>query len=384
MAVSLTGVQVLNFAMAWVAAGTSGLLAGLVLTAGNLPQALLLLTGGAVADRVGLWRVVLLGYGGMVALLCAFAITAAVLGSPAWLLLGAAAVIGAVEALWGPASAAVPLALVPRAALPRALSARQVVQQSSGFVGPALGGVVVALGGLVLAASLNAVTFALVFVLVLLLRPAGAMPNTPGTASLWQQSLDGVRVVARDPLLRAALLLLFFAAGILLPVVGLLIPVLARQQGWPASTTGWALGGFGLGYAAVALTVSLRGLPRRPGVVAVLGIGLAGAAVSALSVAPVLAAPAATVVIGVGAGGFASSVGPLVLGSAPPEYAARVQALAALTQVLPVLVTNGALGYTADVVGARWVIGFCGLATAAVALVALKSTALRTAGDGGP
>jgi hypothetical protein len=69
--------------------------------------------------------------------------------------------------------------------------------------------------------------------------------------------------------------------------------------------------------------------------------------------APGWAAPASTVVIGLGAGGFASSIGPLVLGSAPREYAARVQALAALAQVLPVLVTNAVLGYLADLAGAR-------------------------------
>lgn len=381
LGVSMTGVQVLSFALAWVAAGTSGLLAGLVLTAGNVPQALLLLTGGAIADRAGLWRVALLGYATMVVLLCVLAVTVAALGSPVWLLLAAAALIGAVQALYRPASAAIPLQLVPRAALPRALSARQVVQQSSGFVGPALGGVVVALGGLVLAAVLNAVTYVLVLGLVLILKPSGRPTTAFAPASMWQQSLDGLRVVARDPLLRAALLLLLVVAGILLPVVGLLIPVLARQQGWPAATTGWALGGFGLGYGVIALTVSVRGLPRRPGMVALLGIGVAGVAVAALSVAPVGIAPVTTVAVGLGAGGFASSIGPLVLGSAPPQYAARVQAVAALAQVLPVLLTNGVLGYLADVVGARAVIASCGAGTIAVALVALTSTAIRNAGE---
>lgn len=224
-------------------------------------------------------------------------------------------------------------------------------------------------------------TYVLVLGLVLILRPSGRPTQTFATTSMWQQSLDGVRVVARDPLLRAALLLLLVVAGILLPVVGLLIPVLARQQGWPAATTGWSLGGFGLGYGAVALTVTFRGLPRRPGMVALLGVGLAGVAVGALSVTPVGIAPVTTVAIGLGAGCFASSIGPLVLGSAPPQYAARVQAVAALAQVLPVLLTNGALGYLADVVGARSVIATCGVATTAVAVIALRSTAIRNAGE---
>jgi MFS family permease len=376
-AVSLTGVEVLSFAMAWVAAGTSGLLAGIVLTAGNLPHALLLLTGGAVADRVGLWRVLLIGYGVMVALLSTLAVMVTVVGSPAWLLVGAAALIGSVEALYRPAGAAVPLELVPRAALARALSSRQVAQQASGFLGPVVGGLVIAAGGLVLAASVNAVTFVVMVCLVLALRPRRDGVTVPASSSLWAQSVDGIRVVARDPLLRSSLLLLFFVAGILLPVVGLLIPVLARQQGWPASTTGWALGGFGLGYAAVALLVSFRGLPPRPGLVAILGIAVAGLAAGVLAYASSAVAPTATVVIGIGAGAFASSLGPLVLGSAPPEYAARVQAVAALAQVLPVLVTSALLGYLADVEGARTVVLICAGATVLVAVLALGSKELR-------
>jgi hypothetical protein len=118
---------------------------------------------------------------------------------------------------------------------------------------------------------------------------------------------------------------------------------------------------------------------RGPASVALLGIALAGAAVGGVGYAPGWAAPASTVVIGLGAGGFASSIGPLVLGSAPREYAARVQALAALAQVLPVLVTNAVLGYLADLAGARPVMLWCAAATIVVALVATGSRELRGA-----
>ena len=58
---SLLGTQVLAFGMAWAAASLSGTLAGLVLTAIVLPRVLLLLVGGAVADRAGPFRVLLVG-----------------------------------------------------------------------------------------------------------------------------------------------------------------------------------------------------------------------------------------------------------------------------------------------------------------------------------
>ena len=53
--------------MTWAAASLGGVLAGLVLTAINLPRVLLLLVGGAVADRAGPFRVLLIGDGVMLA-----------------------------------------------------------------------------------------------------------------------------------------------------------------------------------------------------------------------------------------------------------------------------------------------------------------------------
>ncbi|WP_428965237.1 hypothetical protein [Micromonospora fluostatini] len=76
---ALTGTQVLAFASAWVAAGEGGLLAGLVLTATNLPRVLLVLVGGAVADRVGPGRVLVGTAVAMVVVTGALAVGAAVL-----------------------------------------------------------------------------------------------------------------------------------------------------------------------------------------------------------------------------------------------------------------------------------------------------------------
>ena len=116
---------------------------------------------------------------------------------------------------------------------------------------------------------------------------------------------------------------------------------------------------------------------------AALGIAVAGAAVGCLGYSSASTAPVATEVTGLGAGAFASSIGPLVLGSAPPDYAARVQSLAALAQVLPVLLTNALLGYPSDVAGARCVVLFCAATTVAVAVVALGSMELRHVTDTG-
>jgi MFS family permease len=95
---SLLGTQMLFFALAWVAAGHGGAAAGLVLTAGNLPRTALLLVGGALADRVGLWRVLVVGDVVMTVATGLLALAVVTLGTPLWLLIGAAFLTGVVDA----------------------------------------------------------------------------------------------------------------------------------------------------------------------------------------------------------------------------------------------------------------------------------------------
>ncbi|MEE6289057.1 MFS transporter [Georgenia sp. MJ173] len=409
---SMFGVQLLGFAMAWVAAGQSATLAGLVLVSVNLPRTLLLLVGGAVADRRGAWRVMIYGDGAMVLVTGGFALATWAWGPRPALLVGAALLIGTVDAFYLPAAGSMPRQLLAPEQLTRDMSARQVTAQLGGVLGAPLGGVVVTALGLATAAALNSATFAVMLVLLLVIRPrtgddverpspagrvpadgpvpaagrapaAGCVPadgRATAGSGVVAAAVDGLRLAVGDRLLRAALVLLAGTAALLLPVVPLLLPVLARQHGWDATGTGVVAGTAGGTVAAVAVLVMVRGGFRLPGVAACAGlmVSAAGTALLAVGAAGGPVAVLAAVLVGAGTGLFSTNLGPLVLGSTPPAYLARLQSVVTLAQSLPLVIANGALGAAADAVGAAAALLGCAVGLVVIAGWALLATPLRS------
>ncbi|KOV36508.1 MFS transporter [Streptomyces sp. XY431] len=395
------GDAALAFALGWAAAAHGGAAAGLVLTVITVARTVLVLVGGAVADRLGARRVMLAGDAVMLAATLALAAAAGLLGTPLRLLLLAALVIGVVDAFYLPASGSMPRLLVDAGQLPRALALRQAGGQLAALLGAPLGGALVAAGGLPGAALVDAASFA-VLLLVLLLLPVSDPRRAPaaradtdtdtdtdtGTdrpAGLVREAAAGVRLATGDRLLRAALLLAGAAAGAVLPVVSLLGPLLARSAGWGAGAAGLVAGAQGAGVLAVAVLLARRGAGagRRPlgaGTGAAAGLCAAAAGIALLAAAPV---PAAAVVggllTGAGSGLFAGRLGPLVLGAAPDSHLSRVQALLTLVQSAALVLSTGALGLLADTAGPRVPIALCALATGAAGLLALASPVLRRA-----
>ncbi|MEV6815969.1 MFS transporter [Micromonospora sp. NPDC051296] len=399
--VSLVGVQAMAFAMAWVAAGQGGRFAALVLTAINLPRVLLLLVGGAVADRVGAWRVMIISVAAMVVVTVALAVAASSAADPRLPLLLTALAIGIVDAFYLPSAGSMPRRLVPPAALARAMSARQVAGQLAVFAGPPLGSLVLAAAGLAGVALANAAGFLVVLSILVALRPRAGGSSGPGEGrssdpgagrasdaregrtadpvpSVWRAAVDGLRIAASHSALRPALLLTGVAAGFLLPVSSLLVPLLARERAWSPQATGAVVAAVALGTASVAVTVLVRGALSRPGMAAAAGLLVAAAAVAALAAgrSPVWAT-AAGAAIGLGSGVFATHIGPLILAAAPVTHLARVQSVLVLAQSLPLLLTTNVLGSLADAVRAPAVLSGCAVVLATAALAALTSPTLR-------
>ncbi|MGW3074976.1 MFS transporter [Kitasatospora sp. NPDC001132] len=375
----LLGDAALYFALGWAASAHGGGAAGLVLTAITVPRTALVLLGGAVADRFGARRVMLVGDTVMLVATGALALVAADRGTPLWLLVAAAAVIGTVDAFHLPASGSMPRRLVPADRLPRALALRQAGGQSAVLLGAPLGGLLVAAGGLSGAALVDAASFGVVLLVLLRVRPGEEGPSGP-REGLLREAASGVRLALADPLLRAALLLTGAAAGALLPVVSLLGPLLARAHGWAAGTAGLVSAGQAAGVLAVAALVARRGGLPRAGVGAAAGLCTAsmGTALLALAGEPAVAV-AGSAVAGLGSGLFACHLGPLVLTGAPHSHLSRVQALLTLVQSLALVLANALLGPLADAAGATLPTLLCALATATAGLTALATPALRRA-----
>ncbi|MFJ3724239.1 MFS transporter [Streptomyces sp. NPDC090045] len=371
---SLLGDAVLYFALGWAASAHGGGTGALVLTAITLPRTLLLLLGGAVGDRFGARRVMVVGDAVMLAATLALALASSRLDASPWLLVTVAAVVGTVDAFYLPAAGSMPRSLVGKAQLPRALAVQQAAGQLASLLGAPLGAVLVAAAGLTGAALADAATFAVVLVVLVCVRPAFDVERSPRGEGLLAGAADGVRVAAGDPVLRSALLLTAAAACFLLPVMSLLNPLLAREHGWSAGAAGLIAGGQSLGVVAVALLVSRRGTLRRLGRGAALGLCVAAPGITAVALAGeagVAVAVAGAIVTGAGSGMFACHIGPLVLSGAPGTHLARLQALLTLVQSLALVVGNNALGALADSGGATVATALCAAGACAAGLTGL-------------
>jgi len=353
-------------------------MAALVLTAITLPRTVLLLLGGAVGDRFGARRVMIIGDVVMLAAVLALAVAGRVWGTPPWMLLGFAAVIGTVDAFYLPATGSMPRRLVSKEQLPRAMALRQAGGQVASLLGAPLGAVLVAVAGLSGTALFDGGTFAAVLAVMVWVRPAAEVPPSPHPEGLLAGITEGVKLVARDPVLRPALLLTAAAAAGLLPVVALLGPLLARSNGWGPGSAGLVAAGQGAGILLAALLAAHRGPMRRICVGACVGLGLSAVGIAGLAAAPAPAeAVVAAVAVGAGPGMFACHLGPLVLAGAPDTHLSRVQSLLTLVQSLAFVVANDVLGWLASAADARSAIVLCAVVGCAAGVAGLATPSLR-------
>ncbi|MFZ3492090.1 MFS transporter [Streptomyces sp. 5.8] len=376
--VSLVGNSVFYFALGWAASEYGGSIAALALSAITLPRVLLLLVGGAVSDRVSARRVLITGDAAMLIFSLALAAVAYSLGATPLLLIATGVAVGVVDAFYLPASGSMPRRLVAKAQLPRALSLRQVGGQVINMGGGPLAGVLVGLAGFAGAAFVNAVTFAFTLVVLIAVRPQHDVPPSPKTDGLLKEALSGVKVAFSHPVLRPGLWLTGAAAGFLLPVLSLLVPLLAREEEWGAGAAGLVFGAQGVGMVAVTLLVVKRGPLGRPGLMAASALILAGVGVLALGLSPsATVAIAGGLVIGIGNGTFSAHIAPLVLASSPDSHLSRIQAVLVLVQSVALLLMNNVLGALVDLQGATVTVVACAVMLVGVGLTGLASSPLR-------
>ncbi|WP_433163490.1 MFS transporter [Kribbella sp. CA-247076] len=335
---SAFGDSALFFALGWAATGIAPHIAGLVLTAFTLPRAVLLLLGGVLGDRIGPRRILLSCSAIVTAACLGLAAAVAVNGTSATLLILTAAVIGTVDAFALPAAGALPRLFVTDDELPRAMAMSTSVTQFIRLAGGPLGGVLVAAIGVAGALAVDGLTFAVLFVVLLTIRPSYDVPPPTDRTSVARAAVDGMRVAWTDPVLRGVLLVVALVAAFVLPVTSLCVPLLARTHAWSASQTGLVVGATVAGSLVITLLVARLGTFHRPTLTAGLGCILAGAAIATLAftTSPVPAA-AAALVQGLGVGLFTTHLAPLYVRSTPRSHLTRLQSLLSLAQTLPLI-----------------------------------------------
>ena len=337
--ISLIGDQFHFVALAWLALELtgSGLVLGSVLLVAGLPRMVLVLVGGALADRISPRSVMLVSNGlrtGVVALLAVLVISERV---ELWMLYPFALFFGAVDAFFWPAQGTIVPMLVDEDDLPAANGLTQGSQQLTGLIGPALAGLFVAAVGTGWAFGLDAASFAVAALAIYLIvggrRPASTGEAEPG---LLRTIGAGVGYAWRDPAIRS-LLLISAAANFALsgPItVGLAWMANSRFDAG-ASGFGFMLAAFGAGALAGAIVAGSLGRVRELGwvtlgVSAAIAVGLAliGIAPSVLTVMVIAAA------VGIGIGFVNVRIVAWLQARTPQAMIGRVMSLAMMGGVI--------------------------------------------------
>jgi MFS family permease len=287
-ALSLFGDFFNYVAMAWLVLQLTGssLALGTVLLVQALPRAVLMLVGGALADRLSS-RMTMLGSMGLravlVAALAVFALTGRI---HIWEVYGFAAMFGIVDAFFMPARQSILPAVVADRELESGNAVLNVTSQASVVVGPVLGGLVVAGFGTGWAFAGDAAFFAIGFVLILMLpafrATANAKPHAGG--GLGGQIAEGFRYAWADVGIRVLLIVIAVVDFGANAALGVGLPTLAHGRfAGGAAGLGVLLGAWGVGATAGALGAGFVSPPRRFGRLIVflcvwlgLGIGAVG------------------------------------------------------------------------------------------------------------
>jgi len=243
--ISMLGDQFTLVALPWLVLKLTGNPAalGLVLATMALPRALFMLIGGAVVDRLSPRRVLLAARGAN-ALLVALLAGLVLLGDiRMWLVYTIALGIGLSTAFAYPAGSAILPQLVSKDQLQPANALVMGMRQLSMFIGPALAGVVISIGahgaqpqavqdagGLGLAFSIDAISFAFSLGSLLLIRIHSDFHPKAVVGSVLSNIASGVRTIWADLPLRAFILY----AGVISVFVGgpiqVGLPVLADTR----------------------------------------------------------------------------------------------------------------------------------------------------------
>ena len=258
--VSNLGTWMQSVAAQWflVQEHSSAVIVALVQTASLGPTLLLGLFAGALADLFDRRRYLIFmqSYAVIVTLALAVMTSLGRLGPTSLLLFTVA--IGCASALAGPAWQAIQPEVVPREQIPAEATLASVSANASRAIGPALGGLAVALVGPAAVFAINAVSFAgIIVALAGWKRPRQTAPIE--RERLGQAIISGLLFVANAPIFRRILsrtALFLFPASALMA----LLPVVAANK-WHLGASGYgvALGAIGFGSVlAVAFPARLR------------------------------------------------------------------------------------------------------------------------------
>jgi MFS family permease len=259
-AISMTGTWMQGIAQGWLVLQLTGSATalGVVAALQTLPTLLLGPYGGVIADRMDKRKLLIVlktGMGVCALVLGLLTITGAIV---LWQVYALALLLGLVSCAESPARQAFVLEMVGPEHLRNAVSLNSVLVNAARAVGPAVAGIVIAVGGTGVCFLFNAVSFVAVVVMLLRMDVAALSPSTP-TKRAPGQLREGFRYVRGEPELAVPLLMMALV-GCLTYEYQVVLPIVASETfAGDATAYGFLTAAMGVGAVVGGLFVAARG-----------------------------------------------------------------------------------------------------------------------------
>jgi MFS family permease len=358
----MTGTWMQIIAQGWLVLQLTGSATalGAVTALQTLPTLLLGPYGGVVADRIDKRRLLILTK-------CLMGLCALVLGLlvesgtvQLWHVYVMAVLLGMANCFESPARQAFVLEMVGPEHLRNAVSLNSVLVNGARAVGPAVAGIVIAVGSLGICYLLNAVSFVAV-VLMLAKMDVSKLHPSPPTKRAPGQLREGFRYVRSEPGLLVPLLMMGLV-GCLTYEFQVVLPIVASETfAGDSRTYGFLTAAMGAGAVVGGLFVAARG---RTGMRTLVMLSAAyGVTMALAAIAPTFeVALAAMVLVGVTSVAFMSTGNSTLQLGAAPNMRGRVMALWTVAFLGSTPIGGPIAGFVSQQFGGR-----AGLALGAVA-----------------
>ncbi|WP_329321339.1 MFS transporter [Streptomyces sp. NBC_01262] len=355
--------------------GGGGTELGWILTARILPLVLMLLAGGVVTDRLGSRQVMLAAD----AVRCLTQLGLAVLllgGDPGlWALVGLVALWGAAEALFTPALGALVPHIVRADTLSDGNALLDVARSATSIAGPMLAGLLTAVAGAASVLAMDAASYA-VSIVALLLLPRAARTTTTASSFVTELREGWTQFSSRTWLWATTAHVCLFNLFVWAPFL-VLGPVVAERRLGGATSWGLVMALYGSGAVAGGLAMLGR-RPSRPLLVATaatFGWSLPSTALATGRPLPWICA--AALVAGIGSAVCGTLLATAVQSQIPPGMVARVNAYGAFGAFVLGPVGLAAAGPVSVLVGTSGVLGFGAMWQITAVTVILALPAIR-------
>ncbi len=354
---SMTGTWMQGVTQSWLVYSytRSGFDVGLIVALQTLPILLFGPLGGTVADRVSKYRILFWtqGLAGVQALTLAGLDLSGAL--KLWMLYPMAVLLGFINALDNPTRQTFISEMVGDTELKNAVTLNAIMVNVARAVGPAAAGVLIATVGSGWCFLANGVSFGFVLISLAVMRKDELMPAPVATRAKGQLR-EGLRYVARTPVLRDALVMMALV-GCLTYEFQVTLPLMAGQvlHGGP-QTYGALTAVMGVGAVLGGLAVAGRpgkGMNRLIGTSVVFGV-----TVLAASLAPsVLFEEVALFAVGGASVSFLSLGSATLQLSAAPSMRGRVMALWSVAFLGSTPIGGPLVGFIGGLAGPRFAVG---------------------------